>query len=101
MALASIPLAYQAHAYELGKHHRVASIDWSTLPFRTIPSPQFGLRIPEAALRVREVRVHEFHEIGSHVLFLTTIEKETRLESAIKGGVGEDGMPKFHLAGSY
>jgi flavin reductase (DIM6/NTAB) family NADH-FMN oxidoreductase RutF len=98
MALASIPLAYKDLAYELGKHHRVASIDWSKLPFRTILSPQFELRIPEAALRVREVRVHEFHEIGSHVLFLTTVDKEAKLESAIEG---EAGLPMFHLAGSY
>lgn len=87
MALASIPFTYKAIAYELAKHHKQASIDWSTLPFSTMPSPLFGLRVPEAALRVREVRVQEVHEIGSHTLFLTSVERET---------AGADGRQLFH-----
>jgi flavin reductase (DIM6/NTAB) family NADH-FMN oxidoreductase RutF len=87
MALASIPFTYKAIAYELAKHHKQASIDWSTLPFATMPSPLFGLRVPEAALRVREVSVQEVHEIGSHTLFLTSVERET---------AGADGLQLFH-----
>ena len=77
MALAGMPFAYQGIAYELGKHHKLSNIDWAALPFTTTRSPLFHLRVPDAALRVREVRVHEFHEVGSHVLFLTTVERET------------------------
>ena len=87
MALASIPFTYKAIAYELAKHHKQAGIDWSTLSFPTMPSPLFGLRVPEAALRVREVRVQEVHEIGSHTLFLTSVERET---------AGADGLQLFH-----
>jgi flavin reductase (DIM6/NTAB) family NADH-FMN oxidoreductase RutF len=87
MALASIPFTYKAAAYELSKHHKQAGIDWSTLPFPTMPSALFGLRVPEAALRVREVRVQEVHEIGSHTLFLTSVERET---------AGADGLQLFH-----
>jgi flavin reductase (DIM6/NTAB) family NADH-FMN oxidoreductase RutF len=77
MALASVPVSYQAAAYELGKHHRMTSIDWAALPFPTVSSPLFGLPVIEAALRLREVRVEEYHEVGSHVLFVTSIERET------------------------
>jgi flavin reductase (DIM6/NTAB) family NADH-FMN oxidoreductase RutF len=101
MALASIPFTYKQIAYELGKHHRKSSIDWTTLSFETVPSPSFGLRIPEAALRVREVRVHEFHEVGSHVLFINSIEHETFPKASaplqlfhIFGGSVGIGVPK-------
>ena len=81
MALTSVPFTYKAIAYDLGKHHRQTSIDWTALPFKTVPSPSFGLRVPETALRVREVYVHEFHEVGSHVLFITSIKRETLPEA--------------------
>ena len=77
MALASVPLSYKTAAYEMGKHHKKTSIDWGQIPFRTIPSPLYGLRVPEAALRVREVRVEEFCEVGSHCLFITSIQRGT------------------------
>jgi flavin reductase (DIM6/NTAB) family NADH-FMN oxidoreductase RutF len=94
MALASVPFTYKAIAYELGKHHRQTSIDWTALPFKTVPSPSFGLRVPEAALRVREVYVREFHEVGSHVLFITSIERDTLPEAAAA-------LQMFHMFGSY
>lgn len=79
MALASIPFSYRAIAYKLAKHHRLPNIDWEGLPFQTNRSPLYlyRLRAPCAALPVREVRVHEFHEVGSHTLFLTSVEHES------------------------
>src|SRR5213075_853101 len=94
MALASIPFAYQGIAYELGKHHKLSNIDWAALPFATRRSPLFNLRVPEAALRVREVRVREFHEVGSHMLFITSVERETIPE-------GAKDFQLFHAFASY
>jgi flavin reductase (DIM6/NTAB) family NADH-FMN oxidoreductase RutF len=94
MALASVPFSYKAIAYALGKHHRQTSIDWTALPFKTVPSPSFALRVPEAALRVREVHVREFHEVGSHVLFITSIERETFPEARTAPQL-------FHIFSSY
>lgn len=94
MALASIPLAYKAAAYEMGKHHKKTTIDWDQLPFRTVQSPLFGLRVPEEALKVREVRVREFHEVGSHCLFITSIQRETL-------GAGPRSLQLFHRFSSY
>ena len=82
MALASIPATCQDVVYELGKYHKQSSLDWAHLPLPTAPSPLFGLPVPEAALKVREVRVREFREIGSHMLFITSIERETILDNA-------------------
>jgi flavin reductase (DIM6/NTAB) family NADH-FMN oxidoreductase RutF len=94
MALASIPFAYQGIAYELGKHHKLANIDWAGLPFATERSLLFDLRVPDAALRVREVSVREFHEVGSHVLFITSVESES-----ISRGARSPQL--FHIFGSY
>jgi len=77
MALASIPLSYRNVVYRLGRHHLQPSIDLSALPFRTTASPLWGLPVFEDALRLREVRVKEFHDVGSHVLFVTSVERET------------------------
>jgi flavin reductase (DIM6/NTAB) family NADH-FMN oxidoreductase RutF len=94
MALASIPFSYQGIAYELGKHHKLADIDWAALPFKTARSPLFGLRVPDAVLRVREVSVREFHEVGSHVLFVTRVERESVAE-------GAKSLQLFHAFESY
>jgi flavin reductase (DIM6/NTAB) family NADH-FMN oxidoreductase RutF len=77
MALASIPFSLKAATYEMGKHHKNTSIDWASLPFPTMMSPSFGLHVPVGALRIREVRVAESHAVGSHILFITSIEHET------------------------
>ena len=77
MALAGLPFDYKAAAYELGKHHRMESIDFSALPFATRPSQTFGLPVMTDALRVREVEVSEFHEVGSHMVFVTSIVSDT------------------------
>jgi flavin reductase (DIM6/NTAB) family NADH-FMN oxidoreductase RutF len=92
MALASVPCQYKNVAYELGKHHKKTNIDWPGLPLKMTRSPLFSLRVPEAALRVREVHVEEFHEVGSHTLFITSVERET---------AGSDGLQLFHQYGSY
>jgi flavin reductase (DIM6/NTAB) family NADH-FMN oxidoreductase RutF len=94
MALASIPFSYRAIAYKLAKHHRLPNIDWEGLPFETNRSPLYHLRVPCAALRVREVRVHEFHEVGSHTLFLTSVEHESVAHKV-------EGIQLFHAFGSY
>ena len=88
MALASVPFAVRDVAYALGKHHALSSIDWADIPLPTAPSPLFGLPVPDAALKIREVRVREFHEVGSHVLFVTSIERETN--------PGNEGPQLFH-----
>jgi flavin reductase (DIM6/NTAB) family NADH-FMN oxidoreductase RutF len=94
MALASIPLSLKTAAYEMGKHHKKTNIDWASLPFPTAASPLFGLRVPVAALRIREVRVVEFHEVGSHIFFITSLEHETLAPL-------DSDMQLFHSFSSY
>lgn len=80
MALASMPWKLKDVAYDLGKYHKVSNVDWNALPFRTTPSALFALPVPEGFPGVREVEVEEFHQIGSHVLFITTTKHETAAE---------------------
>jgi SAM-dependent methyltransferase len=87
------PFAYKDIAHELGKHHKEAGIDFASLPFPTVDSPLFGLPVAQAALRVREVRGHECREVGSHMLFLTTIERDTFPDRPLEG---PDGLQLFH-----
>ncbi len=84
MVLTSAPFSYKDVAYKLGEHHRKARIDWGTLPFATRPSAQFGLPVAEAGLRVREVRVEEWHTVGSHMLFLTSVVSDTSREPSVE-----------------
>jgi flavin reductase (DIM6/NTAB) family NADH-FMN oxidoreductase RutF len=94
MALASVPFSLKAAAYEMGKHHKKTTLDWASLPFPTTPSPLFGLRVPVPALRIREVRIAEYHEVGSHILFVTCIEHETSAPP-------DSGVQLFHSFSSY
>ena len=82
MALASLPFRYKAVAYEMGRHHRLPAVDLAALPFQTTRSPQFGLPVLTDALGIREVRVEEFHEVGSHVVFLTSVVRDCAREGA-------------------
>ena len=84
LTLASVPFSYKTIAYKLGEHHRKACIDWDSLPFSVKPSPQFHLPVAQAALRVREVRVEEFHAVGSHMVFLTTPVSDTPFQASEK-----------------
>lgn len=70
VALSEVGLDQTQIVYELGKHHRSFSADWSRLSSRVFPSPRFGLPVPDFALRVREMTVEAVHEVGSHSVFL-------------------------------
>ena len=77
LALAAVPYSYKSFAYDLGKHHSKTHIEWDTLPFPLKASPQFRLPVAEGAPRVREVRVEELRQVGSHMLFLTSMVSDT------------------------
>lgn len=94
MALAGVPFRYKDVAYELGKHHRLPTVDLAGLPFATRSTQTFGLPAMTEALRIREVQVEEFHQVGSHVLFLTTAVSDSRPEGALEPQL-------FHSFSSY
>ena len=85
MALSSVPFSCKQIAYDLGKHHSATEpIDWAGLPFALGRSREFGLPVPAAAPRVREVYVEECQRVGSHMLFLTSIVSDTVSSSSEK-----------------
>jgi len=97
-ALSSVPLSYKGFAYELAKHHKQVSIDWKALPFPTRASPAFAFPVPTAALRVREVVIERSQEVGSHMLFVTSVVRETLSDP---GPDDADGLQLFHVHGAY
>jgi flavin reductase (DIM6/NTAB) family NADH-FMN oxidoreductase RutF len=78
VALSSLPFEKSSIAFQLGKNHKVEHIDLAQLPFATRTSPNFGLPIPDFALRVREIRVEAAHKVGSHTLFIARIIHDNR-----------------------
>ena len=75
LAVSTVPLGWKKTVFGLGRNHRTATVDWSTLPFEM--SFQ-GIPVPDAALTVREVRIEKTVDVGSHVLFITTTESLDR-----------------------
>ena len=78
-ALADMPLGLLKTVYRLGKHHRLAKTDWSSLPFDSLRSPEFGLRLPVGALRIREYAIESWSEVGSHTFFVCRVVSDRSL----------------------
>jgi flavin reductase (DIM6/NTAB) family NADH-FMN oxidoreductase RutF len=76
LAVSSVPLAWKKTVFGLGRNHREATVE--ELPIPTVPSPSFGIPVPEGALTVRELKIERIVEVGSHVLFVTTTENLER-----------------------
>lgn len=81
VALADIALRLQHTAYALGKHHRLAQIDWSSLPFESARSAEFGLRVPVDTERIRELSIVSWREVGSHTFFTCRVVSDRTLAS--------------------
>lgn len=86
VAMADLPGAACRIAYQLGAHHKRSQIDWEQLPFKIARSREFGLPIPELALRVREVEILDYKTIGSHCLFVGQVRSETVLGKDVADG---------------
>ena len=78
LAVSSVPLFWKKTVFGLGRNHRDAAIDWSSLPFDVLPSTSAGIPVPARALTVREVRIERSVPVGSHVLFIATTERFER-----------------------
>ncbi len=92
IALSSVPVEQTAMAYQLGKNHKLSSVDGAHLPFATTPSATFGIPVPRFSLRVKEMQIEAVRAVGSHKLFLAnTVEVEDWAE----------GPQLFHVHGLY
>ena len=92
VALSDVPAREYSAAYELGKHHKKAMVEWDHLPFETRRSGKFSLPYPAIALRVREVEILDFATVGSHTFFVSRISSEV--------SAGDDAQ-FFHTSGIY
>jgi flavin reductase (DIM6/NTAB) family NADH-FMN oxidoreductase RutF len=81
IALGDVPGSACQIAYQLGAHHKRLQVDWDALPFQALRSPRFSLRLPDIALRVREVELLDFQTVGSHTLFVGRICSEEPLHA--------------------
>lgn len=79
VALSSVPATLRGLAYELAAHHAQGLTDWNALPCPVQASREFGIPVPTAALRVRELAIVHSEEVGSHTLFLGRIVSDAAL----------------------
>ena len=77
IAMSGAPGAHLASVYVLGTQHHRLTIDMSELPFNVRASDSFGLPVLAEPGLVREVSVRDVHRVGSHVLFVTRVERES------------------------
>jgi flavin reductase (DIM6/NTAB) family NADH-FMN oxidoreductase RutF len=84
VALSNIPLEDAGLARQLGRNHRLESVNWDELPFETTRSAVLGLPIPQFALRVREVEIEAVRKLGSHTLFFARLIRDERLGSDLQ-----------------
>jgi flavin reductase (DIM6/NTAB) family NADH-FMN oxidoreductase RutF len=84
VALSSIPFEHAGLARQLGRNHRLQSVNWDELPFRTTRSAALGLPIPEFALRVREMEIEAVRKLGSHTLFFARLIRDERLANNLQ-----------------
>lgn len=91
-ALAELKSCDVEIAYQLGRHHRMPTIDTSLLPFESRNSGRFGLPIPENALTIKEIEIAGWKEIGSHTFFLAQIVHRETIDR---------GSSFFHTSGIH
>jgi len=81
IAVSAVPLRYKSTVYGIGKNHREALLDSSTLPVPFHPSASFQIPVPDEALSVRELNIERSADLGSHVLFVGRTQRlEMRAE---------------------
>jgi hypothetical protein len=69
LVISNVPVRHASSAYALARNHTRASAEWDNLPFST--------KLPEFALRVRELELEKVHKIGSHSFFVARILSDT------------------------
>jgi hypothetical protein len=79
MALSNVPAQEGKAAFALTATHMVEKADWEKLPFGLRQSTRFNMRVPEFALRVRELEVESVRKMGSHNFFVAQVLSDERL----------------------
>jgi len=76
VALSDVAAQDRAIAYQLGAHHKQVQVDWEHLPFKIQRTSRYSLPYPDAALRIREIEILGFEDIGSHTFFVSRVVSE-------------------------
>jgi len=92
VALSSVPATMKTIVYKLAEHHKRPLDDWNELSFPVRPSREFGIPVVADALRIQELAIAHYQEIGSHTFFLGRVFSD---EHPV------DGMQLHHTAGFH
>ena len=79
VVLSNIAAVRKENAYQLGQRHKIEKVDPRELPFPLALSPNFGVRHPANAVRVRELEIVAFKTMGSHMFFVGRAVSDRRL----------------------
>ena len=79
VVLSNIAAVRKENAYQLGQRHKIEKVEAAELPFPLALSPNFGMRHPANAVRVRELEILEVKTMGSHTFFVGRAVSDRRL----------------------
>jgi flavin reductase (DIM6/NTAB) family NADH-FMN oxidoreductase RutF len=76
LVVSEIPFQYKPLIYQLGTHHSSAPPSLEQIPFKTIPSKDFGFPVPEWAEKYNEISITQTLSLGSHMLLYGITKNE-------------------------
>jgi hypothetical protein len=85
MLVSEVPYAHKDIIYQLGKHHSQAPPTLESLPFKTLPSKNFGFPVPAFAESYNELIVEKTKDLGSHMLIWTQSQHEEIVSPSTEG----------------
>jgi flavin reductase (DIM6/NTAB) family NADH-FMN oxidoreductase RutF len=92
VALSGVPATMKTTVYKLAEHHKRPLDDWNELSFPVKPSREFGIPVVAEALRIQELAIVHYKEIGSHTFFLGHVVSDEN---------PAEGMQLHHTAGFH
>jgi flavin reductase (DIM6/NTAB) family NADH-FMN oxidoreductase RutF len=76
IAMSGAPAVHLRAIYALGAQHHKSTVDLNGLTFPVARSMLYGLPVLAQDGLVRELSVQQIHRIGSHVLFVSRVDRE-------------------------
>ncbi|HXB05485.1 MAG TPA: hypothetical protein VNW04_00170, partial [Puia sp.] len=80
IVVAEAPAKYKPVIYQLGRNHSVAPPPLDQLPFGTLPTREFGFRVPEWVESYKEISIDKNIDLGSHMLLCGQWKEEIQLK---------------------
>jgi hypothetical protein len=82
IVVSEVPFIHKPGIYKLGSHHSSTPPPLNQLPFKTMPSKDFGFPVTEWAENYNEIRITRTINLGSHMLLWGVSQHEEIIRPA-------------------